>query len=60
MSWAEIFVIIKSVIFSWYVLGIILAVSIFLALVFYVANHNKDVLDYSIPMNKVKKIKKKK
>ena len=60
MSWTEMFVLIKNVLFSWPVLAIIVAVFAFLVLVFYVANHHKDVLDYSIPMDKVKKIKKKK
>lgn len=59
MSFNDIFILFKKVITSWPVLVIILAVFAFLALVFYVANYHKDVLDYSIPSVKKKDKKKK-
>ena len=58
MSWAELFTLFKQVIFSLPVLAIIVAVVLFLALVFYVANYHKDVLDYSVPIPRQKKKKK--
>ena len=58
MSWAELFALSRQVIFSLPVLAIIVFVIIFLALVFYVANYHKDVLDYPVPMPKSKKKKK--
>ena len=45
MSWNEMFILVEKVILSWPVLAIIVGVCVFLALVFYVANYHKDVLD---------------
>ena len=59
MSFHDILILSKKVIFSWPVLVIILAVFLFLSLIFYIANYHKDVLDYSIPMVKVTKKDKK-
>ena len=58
MSWSELFALSKQVIFSFPVLAILVIVVLFLALVFYVANYHKDVLDYSIPVPRKKKKKK--
>lgn len=55
MSLHDILILSKKVIFSWHVLVTILAVFLFLSLIFYIANYHKDVLDYSIPMVKNKK-----
>ena len=57
MSWSELFALSKQVIFSFPVLAILVIVVLFLALVFYVANYHKDVLDYSIPVPRKKKKK---
>ena len=59
MGFHDILILSKKVIFSWPVLVIILAVFLFLSLIFYIANYHKDVLDYSIPMVKVTKKDKK-
>ncbi|MGP1438272.1 MAG: hypothetical protein ACTTKH_04295 [Treponema sp.] len=60
MSLHDIFVLSKQVILSLPVLAILIMVFLFLALIFYVANYHKDVLDYSIPMTKNTKKNKKK
>ena len=57
MSWSELFALSKQVIFSFPVLAILVLVVLFLALVFYVADYHKDVLDYSIPVPRKKKKK---
>jgi len=57
MSWNEIFELSKKVIFSFPVLGIFVIIALFIALVFYVANYHKDVLDYSMPIPRKKKKK---
>ena len=57
MSWSELFALSKQVIFSFPVLAILVIVVLFLALVFYVADYHKDVLDYSIPVPRKKKKK---
>ncbi len=59
MGFNSIFTLAKQVILSWQVLVVIAVVALFTALVCYVANYHKEVLDYSIPMRKVKPIKKK-
>jgi len=57
MSWNEIFELSKKVIFSFPVLVIFVIIALFIALVFYVANYHKDVLDYSMPIPRKKKKK---
>ena len=56
MSFHDVLVLSKKVIFSWPVLAVLVVVFLFISLIFYIANYHKDVLDYSIPM--VKKTKK--
>lgn len=56
MSLHDILILSKKVIFSWPVLLAIVAVFLFLSLIFYIANYHKDVFDYSIPI--IKKTKK--
>ena len=55
MSFHDIFLLSKKVIFSWPVLVALVAVFLFIKLIFYIANYHKDVLDYSIPMLKDRK-----
>ena len=54
MSFHDIFLLSKKVIFSWPVLATLIAVFLFIKLIFYIANYHKDVLDYSIPMPKAR------
>lgn len=59
MKFNDILALAKLVILSWQVLAIIIVVALFIALVCYVAGYHKEVLDYSIPVQKIKNIKKK-
>ena len=45
MSWADMFSLSKKVIFSWPFLAVLGGAIVFSFLVFYVADHHKDVLD---------------
>ena len=58
MSFHDVLVLSKKVIFSWPVLAVLVVVFLFISLIFYIANYHKDVLDYSIPMVKKTKTKK--
>lgn len=55
MSFHDILILSRKVIFSWPVLVIIIAIFLFLSLIFYIANYHKDTLDYSIPIIKERK-----
>lgn len=60
MSWADMISLAKRVILSWPFLMVFAVAVVFVFLIFYVADHNKDVLDYYVPNARIRKGKKKK